>query len=101
MRRRMASRARIAREGNDLAIITYGATVPLSIQAAEEIASERGIETRVVDLRSLYPFDIDAIEKAASDCKRVLVVHEAPRHAGLGAEVSSLIHERVMLAEPL
>lgn len=93
----LLSKARIAREGDDLAIITYGATTPLSVQGADELAADRGIQTRVVDLRSLYPFDIDAIESAATDCGRVLVVHEAPRHAGLGAEVSSLIHERVML----
>lgn len=91
------SKARVARDGNDMAIITYGPTVPLSIDAADGMAAERGIETRVLDLRSLYPFDIDAIERTATDCSRVLVVHEAPRHAGLGAEVSSLIHERVML----
>jgi pyruvate dehydrogenase E1 component beta subunit len=89
--------ARIAREGDDFALITYGATVPLSLQAAEELAKERGIETRVVDLRSLYPLDIETIEAAARDCGRVLVVHEAPRNAGIGAEISSLIHERVML----
>jgi pyruvate dehydrogenase E1 component beta subunit len=41
--------------------------------------------------------DVDAITKAASDCGRALVIHEAPRNAGLGAEISSLIHERVML----
>jgi pyruvate/2-oxoglutarate/acetoin dehydrogenase E1 component len=93
----LLSTARVAREGTDLAIITYGATVPLSIQAADELASDRGIQTKVLDLRSLYPFDIEAICSAASQCGRVLVVHEAPRHAGLGAEVSSLIHERVML----
>jgi pyruvate/2-oxoglutarate/acetoin dehydrogenase E1 component len=93
----LLSTARVAREGTDLAIITYGATVPLSIQAADELASDRGIQTKVLDLRSLYPFDIEAICSAASQCGRILVVHEAPRHAGLGAEVSSLIHERVML----
>lgn len=91
------SKARVARDGDDFAIITYGPTVPLSITAAEELAAERGIQTRVVDLRSLYPLDVAAIEEAASACRRVLVVHEAPRNAGIGAEVSSLIHERVML----
>jgi pyruvate/2-oxoglutarate/acetoin dehydrogenase E1 component len=92
----LLSTARVAREGDDLAIITYGATVPLSIQAADELAADRGIQTKVLDLRSLYPFDVEAICATASQCGRVLVVHEAPRHAGLGAEVSSLIHERVM-----
>lgn len=93
----LLSRARVAREGEDLALITYGPTVPLSIEAADRLASERGVETRVVDLRSLYPIDVDAITSAASACGRALVVHEAPRHAGLGAEVSSLIHERAIL----
>jgi len=94
---KILSTARIARDGNDLAIVTYGPTVPLSIQAADRLAHERGIEARVVDLRSLYPIDVGAVTKAASECGRALVVHEAPRTAGLGAEVSSLIHERVML----
>ena len=91
------SHARTARDGNDLALITYGATLPLSLQAADKLAEERGVETRVVDLRSLYPLDVDAIVKAASECGRALVVHEAPRTAGLGAEVSALIHERAIL----
>lgn len=93
----LLSTARTARDGNDLTIITWGATLPLSLQAAEQLENERGITVRVVDLRALYPFDIKAIERAASECGRALVVHEAPRHAGLGAEVSALIHERVML----
>ena len=93
----LLSTARTAKQGEDLAIITWGATLPLSLQAAEQLESERGISVRVVDLRALYPFDIKAIERAASECGRALVVHEAPRHAGLGAEVSALIHERVML----
>src|SRR5687768_1341457 len=91
------SKARTARDGNDLAMFTYGATVPLTIDAAERLASERGVEARVVDLRSLYPLDVDTIVDAASACGRALVVHEAPRTAGLGAEVSSIIHEKAML----
>lgn len=91
------SKARLAREGDDLAIITYGATLPLSIEAAERLESERGVKTSVLDLRSLFPLDVAAIEERARVCGRVLVVHEAPRMAGIGAEVSSLIHERAML----
>jgi pyruvate/2-oxoglutarate/acetoin dehydrogenase E1 component len=91
------SKARVAREGDDFAIITYGATTPPSVEAAERLAQEDGLQTRVVDLRSLFPLDIETIESAARDCRRVLVVHEAPRTAGLGAEVSALIHERCML----
>jgi pyruvate/2-oxoglutarate/acetoin dehydrogenase E1 component len=93
----LLSHARAARDGDDLAILSYGATVPLVLQAAERLAEEDGVAARVVDLRSLYPLDVDAITAAASACGRALVVHEAPRTAGIGAEVSSLIHERCML----
>lgn len=91
------SHARVAREGNDLAIFAYGAMVPASIAAAERVEADRQVSVKVVDLRSLYPLDVDAIVEAASQCGRALVVHEAPRTAGIGAEVSSLIHERAML----
>ena len=91
------SKARVAREGSDLAIFTYGATVPLCIQAADRLAEKRGADAVVIDLRSLFPLDIKTIESAARGCGRALVVHEAPRTAGIGAEVSALIHERCML----
>ncbi len=91
------STARVAHDGSDLVIFTYGATVPLSVEAAEKIESERGVSVRVVDLRSLYPLDVEAITSHASDAGRALVVHEAPRTAGLGAEVAQLVHERCML----
>jgi 2-oxoisovalerate dehydrogenase E1 component beta subunit len=94
---KLLSSARTARAGDDLAIITYGATVPLCMEAADRLAADRDVSTCVVDLRSLYPLDVTAIESAARRCGRALVVHEAPRTAGLGAEVSSLLHERCML----
>jgi pyruvate dehydrogenase E1 component beta subunit len=90
------SHARTARAGGDLAVFTYGATVPLCMDAAGTLSADEGVEARVVDLRSLYPLDAGAIIAAASECRRALVVHEAPRMAGIGAEVSSLIHERAM-----
>jgi pyruvate/2-oxoglutarate/acetoin dehydrogenase E1 component len=96
-REELMSTARVAREGNDLAMITYGPTVPLCLQAADRLAEERSVESTVLDLRSLCPLDIDAIIASASRCRRALVVHEAPRMSGIGAEVSSLIHERAML----
>jgi pyruvate dehydrogenase E1 component beta subunit len=93
----LLSKARVARSGDGLAVISYGATVPLCLEAAARLAADDGVESHVVDLRSLYPLDVDAITSAASRCGRALVVHEAPRTAGIGAEVSSLIHERCML----
>ncbi|MDP9224999.1 MAG: alpha-ketoacid dehydrogenase subunit beta, partial [Actinomycetota bacterium] len=93
----LLSKARVARDGEDLAMITYGSTLPLCLQVAERLAGEDSVESRVLDLRSLYPLDVDAIVEAASTCRRIVVVHEAPRTSGIGAEVSSLIHERAML----
>ena len=93
----LLSEARVAREGDGLAVITYGPTVPLALEAADRLSSERDIQAKVIDLRSLYPLDVDTITTAASECGRALVVHEAPRTAGLGAEISSLIHERSIL----
>jgi 2-oxoisovalerate dehydrogenase E1 component beta subunit len=94
---RLLGRARIARSGSDLAIMSYGATVPLCVRAADRLAEQRSVGCTVVDLRSLYPLDVETIEQAASACGRALVVHEAPRTAGLGAEISSIVHERCML----
>jgi pyruvate/2-oxoglutarate/acetoin dehydrogenase E1 component len=94
---RLLSSARLAREGTDLAMFTYGATVPLVLEASERLAAEEGVNACVVDLRSLYPLDVATIEQTARACGRALVVHEAPRSAGIGAEVSSLVHERCML----
>ena len=96
-RARSCRRLEPARAGDDLVIFAYGATVPLSVEAAEKMEAADGTSVRVIDLRSLYPLDVDAITRHASECGRALVVHEAPRTAGIGAEVSSLIHERVML----
>lgn len=94
---RLLSSARVARAGEDLVMFSYGSTVALCCEAAERLHDERGVSARVIDLVSLYPLDVDSITRAASECGRALVVHEAPRTAGLGAEVSSVIHERVML----
>lgn len=94
---RLLSSAREARTGEDLVMFSYGSTVALCCEAAERLQDERGVSVRVVDLVSLYPLDVESITRAASECGRALVVHEAPRTAGLGAEVSSVIHERVML----
>lgn len=94
---RLLSTARVARGGDDLLIITYGPMVPPCLEAAERLSTERGVEARVLDLRSLYPLDVEAIVAAATACRRVLVVHEAPATCGLGAEVSALVHERCIL----
>ncbi len=81
--------ARVAREGEELSVIAYGSSVPLAMQAAEEL--DEDIE--VIDLRTLNPLDTDAILASARKTGKILVAHEATRSCGVGAEVSSLISE--------
>jgi pyruvate/2-oxoglutarate/acetoin dehydrogenase E1 component len=82
--------ARIVREGGEMSVIAYGSSVPLALQAAEEL--DEDIE--VLDLRSLSPLDADAILASADKTGKVLIAHEATRACGVGAEVASLISER-------
>ena len=82
--------ARVAREGDELSVIAYGSSVPLALQAAEEL--DEDIE--VVDLRTLNPLDTDAILASVEKTGKVLIAHEATRSCGVGAEVASLISER-------
>jgi 2-oxoisovalerate dehydrogenase E1 component len=86
-------KARLRRAGNTISIITYGNTTHLSLNAAEELAKE-GIECDVLDLRSLYPLDLEAILASAQKTGRVLVVHEDKITGGFGGEVCSLITEK-------
>lgn len=82
------------REGEDVAIITWGTALPVVMEAAELLHSE-GIEAAVLDLRWLSPLDDAAIEAAVTDSGgRVLIVHEANRTGGVGAEIAARISER-------
>ncbi|MCA9540990.1 MAG: alpha-ketoacid dehydrogenase subunit beta [Myxococcales bacterium] len=85
-------KAAIRRAGDDLAILTYGAMVHTSLEAAETLAKE-GIEARVVDLRTLQPLDDAAVLAAVRECGKVLIVHEDTRTGGLAGELTSRINE--------
>jgi 2-oxoisovalerate dehydrogenase E1 component beta subunit len=84
--------AALRREGRDLTILTYGAMVTPSLDAADALAKE-GVEVEVIDLRSLMPFDKDAIFRSVDKTSRVLVVHEDVKTLGIGAELSAVIME--------
>ncbi len=86
-------KANLARTGMDLSIITYGAQVREALTAAERLASE-GIETEVLDLRTLKPLDTEAILETARKTGKVLVVHSANQLVGIGAEVAALISDQ-------
>jgi pyruvate dehydrogenase E1 component beta subunit len=88
-------RARVAREGTDLTLVAYGSMVPLSEQAAEALAGEASVE--VLDVRSLKPLDEGALLASAAKTGRVVIVQEAPRVAGFGAELAAILAEKAML----
>jgi 2-oxoisovalerate dehydrogenase E1 component len=83
-------RARIARAGRDASILTYGVGVVWALEAAEALAAE-GREVEVVDLRSLIPWDRDAVLESVRRTGRALVLHEAPLTGGFGAELAAVI----------
>src|SRR3954453_10166137 len=86
-------KANIGREGKQVTVIAYGAMLHEALEATEKAAS-KGIDCELIDLRTLWPLDIDTIVQSAKKTGRVVVVHEAARTCGLGAEISSLIQER-------
>ena len=87
--------ARTVREGDHVTILTYGAMVPVATHAAEQAASAN-ISVEVIDLRTLLPFDHEAILHSITKTGRVVIVHEAPKTGGFGAELSAWIAERAI-----
>src|SRR2546423_14064828 len=85
-------RARVAREGRDLSIITFGAQVLTALDAAEELEKE-GLDVEVIDLRTLAPMDRGAILSTAKKTSKVLILHEASRTGGVGGEIAATIAE--------
>lgn len=86
-------KAATRRAGQDLTILTYGSMVPRALEAAERLAGE-GIDAEVVDLRTLVPLDWDHVLESVTRTHRAMVVHEAFRTAGPGAEIAAQIQER-------
>ncbi len=88
-------KARLAREGDDVTLVAYGAMVPLCERAADALAGEASVE--VLDIRTLKPLDEDALLASAAKTGRVVIVQEAPRTAGFGAELAAILAEKAML----
>ena len=86
-------KARVAREGDALTIVTFGAMVHTSLEAATQIAAEDGAQIEVIDLRSLNPMDDDMIVESVKKTNRCLVVHEAPRTGGIAGEITARVNE--------
>ncbi|MXV62730.1 alpha-ketoacid dehydrogenase subunit beta [Natronorubrum sp. JWXQ-INN-674] len=89
--------AAIRREGSDVTVYTWGAMTRPSLIAADNVAEEYGVDVEVVDLRTLSPLDVETIVDSFQKTGRAVIVHEAPKTAGLGAEVATTIQENAVL----
>jgi 2-oxoisovalerate dehydrogenase E1 component beta subunit len=83
-------KAAVVREGSDLTVLAYGTMVHVARASVEE----QGIDAEVIDLRTLMPLDFETIEQSVKKTGRCLVVHEAPRTSGFGAELVAMVQER-------
>jgi 2-oxoisovalerate dehydrogenase E1 component beta subunit len=86
-------KANVRRRGNDLTIITWGAMIYVAEEAAGELAKD-GVSVEIIDLRSIIPFDEEAILNSVAKTNRVIILHEAPLTGGAGAEFAARIAEK-------
>jgi 2-oxoisovalerate dehydrogenase E1 component len=88
-------KAKTVKEGNDLSVITYGAVVPRALQAAQKIEREQGISVELIDLRTLNPYDWEAIANSVRKTSRVIVAYEDTLSWGYGAEIAARIADEL------
>ncbi|MGC9197580.1 MAG: alpha-ketoacid dehydrogenase subunit alpha/beta [Acidobacteriaceae bacterium] len=88
-------KASIVRPGKDMTVVAYGAVVPRALQAAERMEREMGVEVELIDLRSLSPYDWEAIAASVKKTSKVLVAHEDMKSWGYGAEIAARIGEEL------
>jgi pyruvate dehydrogenase E1 component beta subunit len=90
-------RARLVQEGGDVTLIAWGAMIPVVTRAAG-LAADQGVSAEIIDLRTLSPFDAEAVLQSVGKTGRAVIVHEAPRTCGLGAELAAVIGESALLS---
>jgi pyruvate dehydrogenase E1 component beta subunit len=88
--------AAVRREGRDLTLVAWSRTVHAALEAAEAAAS-RGISVEVIDLRTIWPWDRDAVLASAAKTRRLLVAHEAIQAGGFGAEIAATVAEALRI----
>jgi pyruvate dehydrogenase E1 component beta subunit len=91
-------RAQVVREGRDLTIVSYGARLRVAREAAEVLHGEDQVEAEVIDLLTLAPLDRETLATSVTKTGRAVIVHEAPRSFGAGAEITASIVERAFLS---
>ena len=90
-------RARVIRPGTGVTIISYGPSVPTCLEAAD-VLGEQGVSAEILDLRALWPLDEEAILASVRRTRRCVVVHEAARSCGIGAEVAAIVAQHAMFS---
>ena len=88
-------KASIVQAGDDVTVVTYGAVVPRALQAAQKLEREEGIKVELIDLRSLNPYDWDAIATSVRKTNRVVVAYEDALSWGYGAEIAARIADEL------
>ncbi|MDD0854411.1 dehydrogenase E1 component subunit alpha/beta [Halobacteriovorax sp. GB3] len=86
-------KARICKQGSDATVVAWGALVQKSIDAAKKVEEETGKTIEVIDLRTLAPFDMDAIKESLSKTNRLLVCHEETKTSGFAGEIAARVNE--------
>src|SRR6266849_6878624 len=89
-------KAKTVQGGTDVSILAYGAMVNVALEAAKLARQEMGTSVQIIDLRTVWPLDEEAIVNSVEKTGRAIVVHEAPRAGGIGAEVTAIINERCL-----
>jgi pyruvate dehydrogenase E1 component beta subunit len=89
--------ARLVRKGQDVTVLTWGAHVRTVKEAAQRLEAEAEADVEIVDVRTLSPFDFETVVSSVTKTGRAVIVHEAPRTCGFGAEISAQIMERAIL----
>jgi pyruvate dehydrogenase E1 component beta subunit len=84
------------REGSDITLVSWGASLHETLQAAAKL-EEQGVSAEVIDVASIKPLDLDTLEASVRKTGRCVIVHEAPRSCGVGAEIAASLYERVLL----
>ncbi|NNG18228.1 alpha-ketoacid dehydrogenase subunit beta [Naumannella sp. ID2617S] len=86
-------KARVAREGSDVTLVTYSAGVHQGLEIAERLAEQQDISVEVIDLRTVVPMDVETIVESVRKTSRAVVLHEAAEHLGMGAEIAAMIQK--------
>ncbi|MEM9082258.1 MAG: transketolase C-terminal domain-containing protein, partial [Planctomycetota bacterium] len=88
-------KAKVVEEGEDLTVVTWGATTIQCLEAIDSLPEDLSVE--LIDLRTISPYDADTICESVEKTGRCVVVHEAPKTCGMGAEIAAMVQERCFL----